>query len=208
MADGTDEHVLLNFLRTCWIAVGTLTFYLSLSFFCLSQQWPVKLPNAIVEKGDATPHGAALYGLVACIPLFYAEFLLGRRYRVVSRGRIWKRRLPTPPLLDGGDDRWLEWSCAQGLLLFCFQIFPAFLLVYFLIRFITGTAIVKGVPISEWQHFFPPVSWSEGMGKYAPSDKLAPDYIRFWEPWLFLLLVVAGIILLARHLVRTFERTR
>jgi hypothetical protein len=177
MTDATDKHILLNFLRTCWIAVGTLSLYLSLSFFCLSQQWPVKLPNAIVEKGDATPHGAALYG-------------------------------PTPPLLDGGDDRWLEWSCAQGLLLFCFQIFPALLLVYFLVRFITGTAIVRGVPISEWHHFFPPVSWSEGIGKYAPSCKLAPDYIRFWEPWFFLLLVITGIILLGSHLVRTFEKAR
>ena len=55
MADGTDDHVLLNFLRTCWIAVGTLTLYLSLSFFCLSQQWPVKLPNAIVEGTSGVP---------------------------------------------------------------------------------------------------------------------------------------------------------
>jgi hypothetical protein len=36
------------------------------------------------------------------------------------------------------------WSCAQGLLLFSFQILPAFLLVYFLVRFITGTADRQG----------------------------------------------------------------
>jgi hypothetical protein len=62
------------------------------------------------------------------------------------------------------------------------------------------------VPISEWQHFFPPVSWSEGIGKYAPNDKLAPDYFRFWEPWLFLLLVLTALTLLAIHLVRTLKK--
>ena len=98
MADATEHNVRLNFLRSCWMAAGALSFYLSLSFFCLSQQWPVKLPNAIIEKGDATPNGAALYALVACLPLFAAELALGWRYRTTSRGHSWKRRLPVPQI--------------------------------------------------------------------------------------------------------------
>jgi hypothetical protein len=206
MSDGSVESIRLNFLRSCWVAVGTLSLYLSLSFFCLSQQWPVKLPNAIVEKDGATPNGAALYGLTACLPLFFVELLLGWRYRTVSRGHVWTRRLPTPPLLDGGDERWPEWTFAQGILLFGFHLLPAALLIYFLIRFITGTAIVGGAKVSGWAHFFPPVTWSQGIGKYAPNDKLEPDYLRFWEPWMFLLLVLTGLVLLAIHLVRTFEK--
>jgi hypothetical protein len=202
------HKIRLDFLRRCWTAVGVLLLYLSLSFFCLSQQWPVKLPNAIVEKGDATPNGAALYALAACVPLFVAELVLGWRYRIMSGGRTWKRRLPAPPWLDDGDDRWPEWTAAQSALLFCFHILPAIFLVYFLIRFLTGTALVHGVSISTWGHLWPPVGWSEGIGKYAPEGKLAPDYLRFWEPWLFCVLVFMVVIVLIVHLVRLFSSAK
>ena len=113
MVNVPQRRIGLNALRGWWLATGTLLGYLSLSFFCLSQQWPVKLPNAIIEKGDTTPQGAALYALVACLPLFGAELAIGWRYRLISNARYWKRRVPTPPLFEEGDDRSSEQAWAQ-----------------------------------------------------------------------------------------------
>lgn len=206
--NSVQSEVRLNFLRSAWTALGVLLVYLSLSFFGLSQQWPVKLPNAMVEKGDATPHGAALYALIACLPLFAVELALGWRYRVVSQAGYWKRRVPAPPLLENGDDRWPEWVLAQGGLLVAFHLLPGALLIYFLSRFLSGTAIVAGARISSWRHLWPPTGWSDAVGKYDPEGRMAPDYLRFWEPWLLCLLVVLCILGLGIHLRHLFRSNR
>lgn len=180
-------------LNQIWTFLAVVLLYFSINVWSATQQWQLTLPGNPFKDGKVTAHSVTLYGIPLCGVLLIALLLITRWYAKAEPALSWAARFPKFANLDfnpySGQGR-----IAQTLSVIAFIALPVVALIHFLVKFLMGTAYqsnnkawVAGLHhLTKWQGAF-------SRGFYYDRDATVargPDFLPFWEPWLFTIWVM------------------
>ncbi|MGA7410612.1 MAG: hypothetical protein WBW33_09000 [Bryobacteraceae bacterium] len=180
-------------LNQIWTFLAVVLLYFSVNVWSATQQWQLSLPGNPFKDGKVTAHSVTLYGIPLCGALFVALLLVTRWHARAEPALLWTARFPKLANLDFNPYT-AQARVAQTLSVFAFIVLPAGALVHFLLKFLQGTAYqannkpwAAGLEhLTEWRGAF-------AGGYYYDRDATVargPDFLPFWEPWLFMFWVV------------------
>jgi hypothetical protein len=193
-----------------WTVVGVAALYLSLNALSISQQWQLSLPGNPFRDDKFTPHGVTLLAIPLAGGLLGVTATLTALHAKRSHGRSWLARLPQFSGLNF-DVVTVEGRSGRVVSLIVLLLVPAAAQVHFALKFFAGRFYLGEKP--RWsgiEHLTHYVSVSDalfGQYFYDRRDAIAPGFVPFWEPWLFVLSEMAVLAVVAWSLAEIFSKT-
>lgn len=186
-------------LGKLWSFLGLLSSGISVAF--LFRAAAADTDAGLVPLGSFSPYGMTTVAIpVGCV-IALVVLWLTRRHAGLESGS-WAKRLPVFYFEEGEiDPEHPDGRKYQAFFLVAFVIFPVIAQFLLLVKFGGGTAIVEGVRVSRWQHFWPGtnIDWGTWIGGMYMMDGMS--YYPILEPWAF-----TGLVLwLGVSLIRTLR---
>lgn len=212
-----------SLLNKIWSFLAVALLYLSLNVWSITQQWQLSLPGNPFKDGKTTPFGVALYGVLLCGPLLIVVCIIVHLYAARSQEKKWQARFPRFGDFALDMSR-AEAKAFQMIALFLFLLLPLVGVGHFQNKMLSGSVFEKQEPcpqigkpclaerpaISGWRemlfHAPKPVN-ANGRLVYDPdlSRDIAPSFVPIWEPWAFLTLSFATILIGIWSLLGVFQ---
>lgn len=194
-----------KYLAKLWTAVAVATLYLTLNAWLATQGALFRFPGLTFE--DYKAGSASLWGLGLAGSTFLLLHWLWRHHLSLVEEKSWWQRIPRLGEMDYDPSTPLGRK-VQVFSLVCFLILPTLGQVHFLHKLYKSSVVERANSetfATGFQHYTKPVSitvlWKD---RFRVEEENGITFFPFWEPWLFLLTVLAILFGTGRLLQQIF----
>jgi hypothetical protein len=195
-------------LSKVWSAAALMLLYFSLNAWSLTQQWQLSLPGNPFREGKFTPHSVTLVAIPLAGALLALTALVARLYATRSGRMGWAARFPRFGDLAIDVSR-PEGRVFQAASLGAFLLLPLAAQIHFILKFLDGTAYRGNDKLwsglAHLSTYVPLTEALSGENTYDRLGDLAPSFVPFWEPWLFVLFEAGVLWAVSSWLLAVFK---
>jgi len=125
-----------------------------------------------------------------------------------TKGRHWPDRYPRFANLSF-NTKSPEGKVAQSSSIAAFLVLPAILQIFFIAKFLEGTPYRRTAKLpsgfAHLTHFVSLRDAFSGAYTYDRVGDIAPSFAPFWEPWLFVIIEIVVMAIVARSFLAIFR---
>ena len=204
-----------NPLQWAWICVGASLFILVFNAMSASYHWPTTFPGLGFDK-DTDRYAVALIATPVILVLLIALALVGLWYARERPAAVLRERLVPPFGFGDAKAGWLQ--TADLTILFGFPLGAG---ISLFVKFLSGEFCLRGpvpgkiacdVPgatrVGNFGLHFQFVPFCAAFVRRQYVYQGGPDYAPFWEPWSFVLLWIALVVVAALWAKELFRTSR